>query len=324
MAAFRISEYEPWDTFDEQDPFVYLMKDLNTVLSFSFLGATPGQCGIACYVGEQAYAAARQRLFGPNPKKEPVFYLQTAIIGLWGNREDVSPTNYRIIKDLNFPFRGKGAWLHFEAYEPGYLPRPLNSQELDLMISGLGNLFMMVKGLHETNLLDLFTQGEFPLRIYSPEDNLYHIHRLPMNLLPPVDHPRFTVHEDSFIQHLQAVPKRAYSLELDWSYLPTIIKEGRTKFFPRMILATDAASGFVHCSNLMGPGDDPEIVLLNSLSSVIEENGKPKKLYVCEPELEARLADFCQKIGLPIVTKKRLQQTDRARKFITNSMKDSE
>lgn len=318
-AAINIAEYDPWSDFHEEDPFLFLMEDQKTTLSFSFLYPTPGQCGIACYVGDRSYALARERLFGPNPKKEPVFYLQNAIIGLWGNRDEVSSANYRTIKELGLPCRGKGSWLHFDVYEPGCFPRPLNTQELELLASGLGNLLMMVKGLHETNKLDVFRQGNLLLRTYDPEEDLYQLHLLPQHLLPTAEHPRFVVHNDSVLRQLKDTPQRAYSLELDWSYLPAPIKEGRKKFFPRLILISDAASGFLHCSDLLSPQNDSQNALLNALSSVIEAHGKPKKLYLCDPELEGCLADFCQKIGLPITMKKRLPQISSARKYL---MKD--
>ena len=127
------------------------------------------------------------------------------------------------------------------------------------------------------------------------------------------------VRDDPVLQKLKDTPQRAYSLELDWSYLPAPIKEGRKKFFPRMILVSDAASGFLHCSELLAPQIDAQNALLNVLGSMIEENGKPKKLYLCDPELECRLTDFCQKIGLPITMKKRLPQINQARNYL---MKD--
>ena len=320
FAALQLADtYEPWNTFAEEDPFLFLMEDQQTVLYFSILSELPGQCGFACYVGDQAYAMARQRLFGPNPKKEPVFYLQDAIIGLWGNREDVSSANYRIIKELGIPCRGKGGWLHFETYETGRFPRPLNDRELELLASGLGNLFMMVKGLHETDKLDVFQQGNLLLRTYDPEADLYHLHLLPQHLLPTASYPHFVVGEDPLLRQLKDTPQRAYSLELDWSYLPAPIKEGRKKFFPRMILISDAASGFLHCSELLPPQTDMQNALLNILADIIEEHGKPKKLYLCDPELECRLADFCQKISLPITMKKRLPQINQARNYL---MKD--
>ncbi len=317
FAAMHLADaYEPWNIFREEDPFLFLMEDQQTLLCFSILSERTGQCGFACYVGDQAYAMARKRLFGPNPKKEPVFYLQDAIIGLWGDREDVSTANYRIIKELGIRCRGKGGWLHFETYETGSFPRPLNDRELELLASGLGNLFMMVKALHESDNLDIFQQGNFLLRTYDPESDLYRNQLHPQELLPTVLYPCYTVGEDPSLQALRDTPQRAYALELDWSFFPTSIKEGRKKFFPRMVLAADAASGFLFCSELLAPQEDVENALLCILDDLIDAHGKPKTLYLCEPELECRLSDFCKKIGLPIVMKKRLPKVTEARKHL--------
>lgn len=38
----------------------------------------------------------------------------------WGNREELSAKQRKIIKTLGYKYRGKNNWLYFMSYEPGY------------------------------------------------------------------------------------------------------------------------------------------------------------------------------------------------------------
>ena len=98
--AQMIAAYEPWELFAEENTFALVPKGTRNEHYFSFLAESSGQCGIAIYPSGNTYVAAQFRLHGANPKREPLFDLQDAVILLWGDREDVSKDNYELIKAL--------------------------------------------------------------------------------------------------------------------------------------------------------------------------------------------------------------------------------
>lgn len=314
LVAMAIAELEPWSHFREEDTFACILQDQKTALFFSFLQKSSGQSGIACYVGDANYAAARKRLFGPNPKKEPVFFLQTALIGLWGDREEVSPAGRSILKELGFKCRGRGAWLHFDSYLPGRFPAPLSEEQASLLCAGLGPLYAMVEAVVVKGYHVGFDQGELLLWTSLQKEQFFRVDSLDLPFADTPAYSTFLVEEDDVVRRLRDTPSRAYSVELDWSVLDAPMRNGRKKFYPHFLIGVDSASSYIYCTKLINPYEDKCSILLNTLGTLVEEHGKPKKLYLSDPELEACLADFCQKIELPLVMKKNLPQTTWARK----------
>ncbi len=315
-----IAQFEPWDLFSEDTPLVMILEEPAPPLFFSFLLPSAGQYAIACYVGDGAYTTARKLFTGKNPKEEPVFYLQTAMMALWGDRQEVSSANRRRIKDLGIRCRGKGGWLHFQSFRPGLAPEDLTEEQATLLRDGLGNLLMMVQAVAEGKLTVNQEAGEFIARIYSPEDNLYRTGVFPKTDFEQEVYDEVLLDEDDFTRQLKAMPHRAYDLEIDWSYLPTPMKKGRKKFFPRLLLLTDGGTGLVYRSELLSPQEDIYNQVLNLLGEHIEENGKPKRLLVCDQELAGYIQDFCRVVDLPMVQRKNLPESNRARKFFLSQI----
>ena len=320
--ANAIAEFEPWDLFSEDLPFVMILEDQDTSLFFSFLLPSAGQCAIACYVGDGAYTTARKLLTGKNPKEEPVFYLQTAMMAIWGNREEVSSTNRRRMKEVGIHCRGKGGWLHFQSFQPGQAPGDLTKEQAILLRDGLGNLLMTVQAAAQGKLPMDQAVGNFIMRFYDPDDHLYHTGVFPHMEFDQETFDEVLLDEDDFTRQLKAMPHRAYDLEMDWSYLPTPMKKGRKKFFPRLLLLTDGGTGHVYRSELLSPQEDIYNQVLNLLGEHIEESGKPKRLLVCDQELTGYVRDFCRVVDLPMVQRKNLPETNRARKFFLSKILD--
>ena len=107
LYASRVVSYNPWSRFGEKDIFVFLTKDKKEEPFFCFLEETCGDYAIAFYRNGNECFNAQERLHGANPKKEPVFLLQNAIIFRLRNRKDVSKANYALLKELNIKCRGK-------------------------------------------------------------------------------------------------------------------------------------------------------------------------------------------------------------------------
>ncbi|MBR5534089.1 MAG: hypothetical protein IKU62_04515 [Ruminiclostridium sp.] len=315
-----IADFEPWNLFFEDLPFVMLLEDQKTSLLFSFLLPSSGQYAIACYVGEKAYTTARKLLTGKNYKEEPVFYLQTAMMALWGNREEISPSNRRRMKDLGIRCRGKGGWLHFQSFQPGLAPEDLTEEQATLLRDGLGNLLMMVQAAAQGKLPVNQEAGDFVMRFYDPDDHLYHTGVFPHMDFDQETYDEVLLDEDDFTRQLKAMPHRAYDLEMDWSYLSTPMKKGRKKFFPRLLLLTDGGTGHVFRSELLTPQEDIYNQVLNLLGEHIEESGKPKRLLLCDQELTGYVRDFCRVVDLPMVQRKHLPETNRARKYLLSQL----
>ena len=285
---------------------------------FSFVGESAQKCGIACYIGEEDYMRARVRLTQKNDKSEPVFMLQNALICLWDDREDLSKESYALIKELGFKFRGKGAWLHFDRYEIGYVPIPLDEKEVDLLTTAFENLLMMLRAIYEQGLDPEFDKGKNLVRWYEPKDKLYYTH--PFEIEIPKDiitHPQVTVRENDWMREVRSMTNADYSVELDWSYIDVVFddEEGRGTF-PRMLLAVEAKNGFILVNEMLSPSHNQPGIVFNVLDHFVERYGKPSEIIICDEDLKGILSDVCKKVTIKLTVKKRLSAINNARKTI--------
>ena len=154
---------------------------------FSFISESAGKCCIACYTCVEDYLIARLKLTEKNIKNEPVFMFQNALVCLWDNRTELSKESYELIKELGFKSRGKGEWFHFDRYEIGYVPVPLNENEVELLTVALENLHMMLFAIYEEKLDHEFDKGKLlhagtSLKTISTICNLLSLMCLPVSL----------------------------------------------------------------------------------------------------------------------------------------------
>lgn len=312
--AQLIAAYDPWELFAEEHTFTLIPKGTKNEHYFSFLEESSGQCGIAIYPNGNAYVTAQCRLHGANPKREPLFDLQDAVILLWGDREDVSKGNYELIKALGLKFRGRGAWLHFQEYRVGYAPRQVQEQDLDRLLDDLGNLWMMVRAIYEEDLKTNFDNREAVVRFYSEKDELYYTGSFPVNLPRKIRYPEITMQESSDLQELRAMRCRG-SIAMDWSYLPASYLEEGERIIPRLLIAVDTKSGMILETEMLSPADDPCAALFHMISHISWSYAKPSEIEICDAEIESDIADFCKQVGIRLVVKKQIKAITQARRM---------
>ncbi|MBQ7338777.1 MAG: hypothetical protein IJW40_10040 [Clostridia bacterium] len=317
-----IGMMEPWSDFSEKDQFVYVWKGEEKSVHFTFLGDSIEKYGIACYVGEENYTSARNRMLSKNEKQEPVFMLQNALICIWDDREDISKEDYALIKSLGFSPRGKGAWLHFNRYEVGYLPTSITEADIDFLTTAFENLAMMLRAIYEQGLNPEFDKGKTLTRWYDPKAELYYTHPLEVELPKDMgNYPVVTVKENDWLREVRAMQSPGYSVELDWSYLPVVFSDkGGRSIFPRSVLAVEKESGSILASLLLTPTQELSGVAFNLLDQLIEKYGKPQEILICDESLRGILSDACKKVNIKVTVKKRLSQVKIARKQLIESM----
>lgn len=316
--AQQVGAMQPWEDFSESDRFTYIWKDKSKSVFFSFIGESVQKFGIACYFGEEDYIRARVRLTEKNDKHEPVFMLQNALICLWDDREELGKESYALIKELGFKPRGKGAWLHFDRYEIGYAPIPLDEKEVDLLTTAFENLHMMLRAIYEQGLDPEFDKGKNLVRWYEPKDKLFYTH--PFEIEIPkgiITHPQVTVRENDWMREVRSMKSADYSVELDWSYVGVIYddEEGRGTF-PRMLLAVETKNGFILVNEMLSPSHNQPGIVFNVLDHFVERYGKPSEIAICDEDLRGILSDVCKKVGIKLTVKKRLSAVNNARKTI--------
>lgn len=316
----EIKNLAPWESISETALLIYLRPEAEKPLLFSILGKNVSFQGVAIYVGADDYFRMQARLSRASTKDEPTFFLQNALLCQWNDREQLLKEDYERIKALGLSFRGKGAWLHFESFEIGYLPRPVNEQELLLLKEGLENLIMLLRALLQRGLSVDFDSGEAAVRFYDDENKKYtnRAYVIPGFEEPP--YPNVLLKENKQIKAWKARPAADYSIEMDWSYINRPVFGEERGEFPLLLLAADASSGVVVGCELLSPRDSKTDTVFGMLGDLMNSPGKPREVRVSDKELAAVLEDFCRKLNIRLVQKKSLPKVNAARKDMVSSL----
>ena len=65
-----------------------------------------------------------------NLAPEYVMLNQRNLTCYWGNRDELSEKQRKIIKELGYTYRGKNQWQYFMSFEPGYYPYNMDEKEV--------------------------------------------------------------------------------------------------------------------------------------------------------------------------------------------------
>lgn len=313
LYANRIVALDPWSCLSETDTFVLIPKGKRAEHYFCFLQESCGRRAIAFYDRGLHYSEAKERLHGKNPKQEPVFWLQNAVIFMLGDREDVSKENYALIKALDIKCRGRGAWPFFEEYRVGYAPRSVPETLLDALLDDLGNLWVMTRMVFSGKVQVDFPNGEIMLRYYSPVDDLFYSKAHRLNIPSVIKKLTVTMDDNEWLQQFQRQPARG-TISLDWSYLPTIVIDGKEKLVPRLLIAADSSTGIILKSAMLPPVPSNFDLLFDFLNDLMIDQGKPAAIEVCDREIESCISDLCQKANIRLVFRKQLKYINAAKK----------
>ena len=320
--ANNISKFEPCNYFFPTDRFTFITKDNKESYLFSFFRLTENINAIACYLNEVDYMKAQKRLNAKNTKDEPTFFLQNALVCIWDDRNHLSKESYKLIKELGFSFRGRGAWLHFDKYETGYAPVTLNEKEVDILIDAFGNLFMMLRAVFDQGLDPEFDKGKTLLRWYEPKTNLYYTN--PFKIDIPTDiaqHPLVTLQETPRLAEVKKMATKNYTIELDWFYIDaTYIDENKREAFPLILLGVNSETEFVLTNKFLEPSYNKFNVVINALDDIFELHGKPNQIKISDEDLHNILFDFCKKTNIKLSLVSRLHSLNKVHKECTSMM----
>ncbi len=314
-ALIAIGRHRPWDRFREKDPFVFQAQDRPEPFFFSFLSDSAGQCGIACYDTMEAYVRARARLRRRGQKDEPSFFLQDAVVCLWGNESELSAENLALLEELQLKPQGDNAWLHCQWFREGFWPIPVQGEEtLSWLRTALENLLMMVRTVIEKGLDPKFELGNMLMRRWDARTQQYITFAAKNDIPQKPEYPELVVYQNEFTKEMRETAGSGSTYALDWSYLPVRLQDEETEVIPRLLLAVDRDSGEVLRSDLFSPMSLKYSDVLDLMAELFREKGRPSGLLVSDRELEACLAGFARECGIPLKYQSVVPQIEDARR----------
>jgi len=257
--------------------------DEENTIFYSILGRGEGCYGIAVYEGLEGLnsfllLASQNSL---HLSSEYAIWNQKSLNCYWGNREELTGDQRRVIKDLGYTYRGKNQWLYFLSFEPGYYPYNLDEEEVLRMGEYMLDLERALKCYDEERVQVDFESG-----------NMFYV----------------VLKDDKEVDSYGERPLPFTSFRFE-NLLITDEKYARPEN-PALLLFGDANTGAIIKFEFSRPEDDTVVTLAETLIGFIFQFGAPKEIRVSNVIVEAGLRQICDICGIKLRRVESLQGLD--------------
>ena len=309
-AGTHIKERKPWEKFWDMDLIGIRYGTEEETVFFSILGRGGDCYGISVYEGYEGLNSFLMLTMheSMNLDSEYAMFNQRNLTCYWGNRDELSDKQRKIIKELGYTYRGKNQWLYFLSFEPGYYPYNMDEKEVLRMSEYLQDLEMALRYYDEIDMQVDFEAGNMFLFSFGKDKKTWNFGEEPL----PFTAFRFgnlLITDEDLLSDLGKAPKCNAVLEADVSVLGAAVTDKKydRPANPALSLLGDANTGVVIKFEMVGPEDDAVVVLAEILTDFILQFGAPKEIKVSNVVVEAGLEQICSACGAKLRRVKRLK-----------------
>lgn len=309
-AAMALKEQKPWETFYDMD-LITLDGGWEKEAYVSVLGKG-GECyGFNIYEGPDGLNDFMMLTYSDrmNISSDFAMSCQNNLTCYWGNREELTEGQRRIIKDLGYKFRGRNQWLYFLSFKKGYFPYNMDQSEVRRMTSYLTLLKDAVIYYKENKVEVKFDEGETFYYSSVGKKVTGEAQALPFT---GYNFPVLTLTDEELLADLKRSEKCSAVLEADIVSLNTSVRDDKYErpANPYFCLLADVRSGIMLAAEMTGPEEDEKIILAETLLTFISQYGAPKEVRVRSVLIEAILEQTCREGGIKLRRVKRLPQIE--------------
>lgn len=311
--ATRIKELKPWEKLWDMDLIAVRSGAKEDTVFYSILGRGGDCYGIAVYEG---YEGLNSFLMLPmqqsmNLKPEYVMFNQKNLTCYWGNREELTGKQRKLIKDLGYSYRGKNQWLYFLSFEPGYYPYNMDESEVLRMSTYLQDLELALRYYNETDIKVDFEHGNMFLFSFGKDKKTWNFGEAPLPFTS-FQFGNLLITDEELLSDLAKAPKCDAVLEADVSVLGVSVadKKYERPGNPALSLMGDANTGTIIKFEMLEPDDDPIVMLAEILIGFIFQFGSPKEIRVSNIIVETGLEQICDVCKIKLRRVKRLRGLD--------------
>lgn len=312
-AASKIKERKPWEKFWDMDLIGICDREEEDTVFFSILGRGGSCYGIAVYEGYEGLNSYLMLCMQESMNLAPEYamFRQRNLTCYWGNREELTDKQRKIIKDLGYTYRGKNQWLYFQSFEPGYYPYNPDEDEVLRLSRHLQNLELALQHYDQENIEVNFENGNMLLLTLDEAGAVSNFREAPLPFTSYQYESLYTTDKE-LLSDLAGAPKCNMVLEADVSVLGASIadKKYSRPACPALPLVGDALSGMIIKFEMTEPDDDPVITLAEMVIGVIFQIGTPKEIRVSNIIVEAGLKQICDVCRIKLRRVKRLPGLD--------------
>ncbi len=308
--ATRIKELKPWEKFWDMDLIGIRSGAEEDTVFYSILGRGGSCYGIAVYEGYEGLnsflmLAMQQSM---NLKPEYVMFNQRNLTCYWGNRDELTDKQRKIIKELGYSYRGKNQWLYFLSFEPGYYPYNMDESEVLRMSGYFQDLELALRYYVETDIKVDFEHGNMFSFAFGKDKKTWNFGEEPLPFTS-FQFGKLIITDDKLLSHIKKAPRCNAVLEAEVSVLGASVSDKKydRPANPALSLLGDARTGTMLKFEMLEPEDDPVSVLAEILIGFIFQYGIPREIRVSNVIVEAGLKQICDVCGIKLRRVKKLQ-----------------
>lgn len=311
-AATKIKEQKPWEQLWDMD-LIGIQYEEDDIVFFSILGHGGDCYGVAVYEGYEGLNSFLMLTMQEqmNLSTEYAMFNQTNLSCYWGNREELSDKQRKIIKDLGYKYRGKNQWLYFMSFVPGYYPYNLDEAEVLRMSEYLQDLGLAIESYKKFGGTVSFDKGNIFLLTFGEDKTTWHFGEAPLPFCA-FQFGNLIITDEQLLDDLSKVEKCNVTLEADVSPMGVSVSDKKydRPSNPVLLILLEAQSGTVVKCDMTQPNDDPMVMLAEMLIDFIFRYGAPKEICVSNVIVEAGVEQICEVCGIKLKRVKQLQNVE--------------
>lgn len=301
--ATRLKEMKPWEKFWDLD-IIGIREGAEEDTAFYSILGRGGDCyGIVVYEGYEGFndfmmLTMKEQL---NLPMEYVMFSQKNLTCYWGNRDELTENQRKIIKEMGYKYRGKNQWLYFLSFEPGYYPYNLDQDEVVRMTNYFLNLELALQCYESEQVRVDFEHGEMYYFEFGEDKKTWKFEARPLPFTS-FQFGNLLITDDELLEDLKNAPKCKAVLEADIAILGISVSDKKFKrpANPATCMIADAASRMMLSCKLQEPGEDAIVALAEEMIGFIFQYGAPKEVRVSNILVEAGLEQICQTCGIKL------------------------
>ncbi len=309
----RIKELRPWEKFWDLDLIGVCDGEPEDTVFYSILGRGGDCYGIAVYEGYEGLNSFLMLTMqqSMNLSSEYAMFHQKNLTCYWGNREELTDKQRKVIKELGYKYRGKNQWLYFLSFEPGYYPYNPDKEEVLRMSKHMQRLELALQQYDMKQVQVNFEKGNMFQVIVDDENTIVSSGEAPLPFTA-FQFGNLIITDEMLLSELKKVSKCNAILEADVSPLGASISDKKydRPANPSLSLLGDANTGAIIKFEMLEPNEDAIVMLAEIVIGFIFQYGAPREIRVTNVIVESGLEQICDVCGIKLHRVKRLQGLD--------------
>lgn len=319
-AAIAVKTLAPWQWMEEDNLFGVQDPASGEVYYVSVMGALGEHLAVAAYRGTEGlggFTALHEGWLNENPL---ALFMVPQLQASFEDRENLTPKDRQLIKDLGYKVRGRQAWPMFRSFRPAHAPWYLEAAEARVLALVLEQVLDVApRFLEDRQLLKVTPPGVYLVRVARTEGDalVWEDRRLePTDVASP---PIRVVVDSRLLAHLKGLPRSKDAVEVGVTMLPAPVQDrGLRPFFPFVVLVVHAQSGFIMGQDMLDARAGLEDMwgrVAQSVASILARyQSVPGSMRVNSPLLKQVLQGLAAEIGSSVKLVRRLPALSEVQK----------